>query len=62
MMNLNDFKIVGNLTRDPEIRHTPKGTPVANVSLGLTKGTSRRREKAGNNFSRRTGFGPSAEL
>src|ERR1700738_2438782 len=36
-MNLNDVKVVGNLTRDPEIRFTPKGTPVANVSLGVNE-------------------------
>jgi single-strand DNA-binding protein len=37
VVNLNDCKIVGNLTRDPEIRYTPKGTPVANVSLGVNE-------------------------
>jgi single-strand DNA-binding protein len=36
-MNVNDVKVVGNLTRDPEIRFTPKGTPVANVSLGVNE-------------------------
>jgi single-strand DNA-binding protein len=37
MMNLNDVKIVGNVVRDPEIRYTPKGTPVANISLGINE-------------------------
>ena len=36
-MNINDVKIVGNLVKDPEVRHTPKGTPVANVSLGVNE-------------------------
>ena len=36
-MNLNDVKIVGNVVRDPEIRYTPKGTPVANISLGINE-------------------------
>ena len=36
-MNINDVQIVGNLVRDPEVRHTPKGTPVVNVSLGVNE-------------------------
>jgi single-strand DNA-binding protein len=36
-MNINDLKIIGNLTREPELRFTPKGTPVANVSLGVNE-------------------------
>jgi single-strand DNA-binding protein len=39
-MNLNDVKIVGNLVKDPEIQHTPKGTPVANISLGVNESYS----------------------
>jgi single-strand DNA-binding protein len=36
-MNINDVKIVGNLVKEPEVRCTPKGTPVANVSLGVNE-------------------------
>ena len=36
-MTLNDVKIVGNLTRDPETRYTENGTAVANVSLGVNE-------------------------
>jgi single-strand DNA-binding protein len=36
-MNLNDIKIVGNAVRDPELTRLPKGTPVANVSLGVNE-------------------------
>jgi single-strand DNA-binding protein len=36
-MNINDVKIVGNLVKEPEVRYTPKGTPVANVSLGVNE-------------------------
>jgi single-stranded DNA-binding protein len=39
-MNLNDVKIVGNLVKDPEIQHTPKGTSVANISLGVNESYS----------------------
>lgn len=31
--SLNKVMIIGNLTRDPELRYTPKGTPV--VSFGV---------------------------
>ena len=36
-MQLNDTKLVGNLVKDPEINHTPKGTPVANITLGVNE-------------------------
>lgn len=32
-MNLNKVMIIGNLTRDPEIRSTPNGTNVASFSV-----------------------------
>lgn len=32
-MNLNKAMIIGNLTRDPEIRNTPNGAPVASFSV-----------------------------
>ncbi len=32
-MNLNKAMIIGNLTRDPEIRNTPNGQTVANFSV-----------------------------
>ncbi len=32
-MNLNKAMIIGNLTRDPEVRNTPNGTPVASFSV-----------------------------
>lgn len=36
-MKLNDVKLVGNLTKDPEVRYTPQGTPVATISLGVNE-------------------------
>jgi len=38
----NKVILIGNLTRDPEIRYTPQGTSVANFSLAVN-----RRYKAG---------------
>ncbi len=32
-MDLNRATLIGNLTRDPEVRNTPSGTPVASFSI-----------------------------
>ena len=36
MSSLNRATLIGNLGRDPEIRYTPDGTAVANVSIATT--------------------------
>lgn len=43
MASVNKVILVGNLGRDPEIRYTPSGQAVANVSIATT---SRRKDKA----------------
>ena len=35
MPNLNKVMLIGNLTRDPELRYTPKGTAVADLGLAI---------------------------
>lgn len=37
MASLNKVLIMGNLTRDPELRYTPKGTAVADLSLAINR-------------------------
>ena len=37
MANLNKVMLIGNLTRDPELRHTPKGTAVAEIGLAINR-------------------------
>jgi single-strand DNA-binding protein len=37
MANLNRVLLIGNLTRDPEIRYTPKGTAVADIGLAINR-------------------------
>lgn len=37
MANLNKVQLIGNLTRDPELRHTPKGTAIAEISLAINR-------------------------
>ena len=35
MANINRVVLVGNLTRDPELRHTPSGTAVCSLRLAV---------------------------
>jgi single-strand DNA-binding protein len=37
MKGLNKVLLIGNLGRDPEMRHTPSGTPVANFTLATNE-------------------------
>ena len=37
MVNLNKVFLVGNLTRDPELRYTPQGTAVATLRLAANR-------------------------
>jgi len=37
MANLNKVLLMGNLTRDPELRYTPKGTAVADIALAINR-------------------------
>jgi single-strand DNA-binding protein len=37
MANLNRVHLIGNLTRDPEVRYTPKGTAVADIGLAINR-------------------------
>ncbi len=36
MATLNKVQLIGNLGRDPEVRYTPNGTAVCNVSVATT--------------------------
>ena len=35
MANLNKVLLMGNLTRDPEVRYTPKGTAVGDMAIAI---------------------------
>jgi single-strand DNA-binding protein len=37
MASLNKVILLGNLTRDPELRYTPSGTPVASFGLAINR-------------------------
>jgi single-strand DNA-binding protein len=42
--NINRVVLVGNLTRDPELRHTPSGTPVCSLRVAVN---TRRKDESG---------------
>lgn len=44
MASLNRVFLIGNLTKDPELRYTPQGTAVANLRLAVNR---RWKDKAG---------------
>jgi len=37
MANFNKVMLMGNLTRDPEVRYTPKGTALATIGLAVNR-------------------------
>lgn len=45
MLNLNRVEVIGNLTRDPELRYTPNGQAVASFAIATNR---RYRDQAGN--------------
>lgn len=51
MVSFSRITMMGNLTRDPEIRYNPNGTAVCNMSLALN-----RRYKQGGEFKEEVSF------
>lgn len=51
MVSFNKVILMGNLTRDPEIRYNPNGTAVANFSVAVN-----RRYKQGDEFKDEVGY------
>jgi single-strand DNA-binding protein len=37
MANFNKVILIGNLTRDPELRYTPKGTAIARITVAVNR-------------------------
>ncbi|MFC1638819.1 single-stranded DNA-binding protein [Patescibacteria group bacterium] len=63
-MNLNRATIIGNLTRDPELRNTPSGQTVANFGVATnhswTDNTGQKQERA--EFHNIVAWGKLAEI
>jgi single-strand DNA-binding protein len=65
MAGLNKVVIIGHLGRDPEIRHSQQGTPVASFSIATSeqwvdKNTGEKQEKT--EWHRVVAFGKQAEI
>lgn len=64
MASFNKVILAGNLTRDPELRYTPKGTAIARIGLALnrtyTTDTGEKREEV--TFVDIDAFGRQAEV
>ncbi len=63
MANLNKVFMIGNLTRDPELRYVPSGTPVATFGLAVNRTfmTQNKEKKDEVCFVRVVVFGKQAE-
>lgn len=63
MPSFNKVVLVGNLTRDPELRYTPKGMAIVNISLAInrhwTNEAGEKKEEV--TFVECDGFGRTAE-
>ena len=64
MANLNKVFLLGNLTRDPEMRYMPSGSPVANFGLAVNRSYTAQdgQKKEETLFVDIDGFGKTAEL
>lgn len=47
---MNDVKLLGRLTEDPELRYTQSGKPVTTFSLAVDRRTKNKEEKAADFF------------
>lgn len=63
MAGLNKVLLIGNLVRDPELRHAPNGTSICSFTVATTRSwKTKDGEKAEETeFNRVTAFGPTGE-
>jgi len=64
MANLNRVTLIGNLTRDVELKYTPKGTAIADISIAVNRKWKDQdnQMKEETTFVDLTAFGKTAEL
>ena len=63
MSNFNKVYLMGNLTRDPELRYTPKGQPVAKLGMAINrKFTTEGQEREEDVFVEIEAWGKAAEV
>lgn len=58
---MNIVAFIGNLTRDPEIRHTKDGMAIASFSMAINRPPKKDGSEGGADFPRITVFGTQAE-
>lgn len=58
---MNNVSLIGNLTRDPEVRYTQSGMAVATLSVAINRGKDKNGEDRGADFPRVIVFGSQAE-
>lgn len=64
MASFNKVILIGNLTRDPELKHLPKGTAICNISMAVNRRwkTEYGEEKDDVYFADCKSFGKQAEV
>jgi len=64
MANLNRVTLIGSLTRDVEVKYTPKGTAIADISIAVNRKWKDQdnQMKEETTFIDLTAFGKTAEL
>ena len=64
MASFNKVILIGNLTRDPELKHLPKGTAICNISMAVNRRwkTEHGEEKDDVYFADCKSFGKQAEV
>src|SRR5215208_6646010 len=64
MRSVNKVMLIGNLTRDPELRHTKEGTPVSSFALATNRNWTQEsgEKREGTVFHRIVAWGKLAEL
>ena len=59
MKGFSSVVVVGNVTRDPELRYSPQGTPIAGLGVAVT---TKRGENEETSFFDAVAFGKTAEV
>ena len=54
MASFNKVILMGNLTRDPELRYTPKGTAIAKLGLAVNRTWKAETGERGSDFGERS--------
>lgn len=62
MASVNEFRFIGRLTQDPELRYTPQGTPIATVNLAVDRPFKNANGERDTDFFRLSAWRKTAEI